>query len=476
MNTDQRQPYSGSHPSHLPSRSGYPWFLLGVIEALLLSQIVVTGLIGVLLAYDRFSATKGIGSSDFVFFGIIAHWVALVIWRVARPRGGARATGLLMLSVAVLLTALLLPELCASLAEFRSPPATPPESKAESLLAFALIPLVPGALVFIIFSSSARARKAWESSLQQTAASNLPDADRGPIQGLRTSLGLLGLSVLVYTGVLGISAAHAAREANDAVCRVSQTPLGDRILSAREGNADAAWELYTAMRSQGRPATQWLPWLRQVAASGFPDAQHQLAQWMSRPDEPSNIPSFTADASFRHGRTWKRGEKGILEEEAAAVLPCEIAAYQGKAEAQAELADQYRDGRGVPASRNTAFLWLTLAAAQGHARAQNNLGACYQNAEGVGQDFIQAAYWYRRAAEQGNMSAMHNLARCYRHGLGVAPDLGECVRWSWKAALAGHSESQSGFFRLGAVCLLGVGVLALGLLWLFRRSRPHTSK
>ena len=275
--------------------------LFGVVRSLVLSQILATGLIGVLLVYDRFSATKGIGSHDFVFFGTIAHWVALVAWAMWRPRGEARATGLLMLSVATSLGALLLPELCASLAEFRSQrpvmsnspllsflsAAPPPESKAPSLLAFAWIPLVPGALVFLLFSCSTKARQAWENRRHQTPASNPPDADRWTIQGLRPGLGLLGLVALVYTGFLGMSAAYAAREANDAVYRVSRTPLGDRILWAREGNADAAWELYTAMRAQGRPATQWLPWLRQAAASGYDEAQRQLDLWRNHPGLPS---------------------------------------------------------------------------------------------------------------------------------------------------------------------------------------------
>ena len=48
-----------------------------------------------------------------------------------------------------------------------------------------------------------------------------------------------------------------------------------------------------------------------------------------------------------------------------------------------------------------ALTWYTLAAEQGHAEAQNNLATMYCNAVGFAADFKEAVRWYRAAAEQG---------------------------------------------------------------------------
>ena len=77
------------------------------------------------------------------------------------------------------------------------------------------------------------------------------------------------------------------------------------------------------------------------------------------------------------------------------------AAEQGYAEAQTNLGDMYRKGKGVPQDDSEAIKWYLKATEQGHARAQNNLGVMYKNGYGISQDDSEAVKWFRKVAEQG---------------------------------------------------------------------------
>lgn len=49
--------------------------------------------------------------------------------------------------------------------------------------------------------------------------------------------------------------------------------------------------------------------------------------------------------------------------------------------------------------------WYTLAAKQGFAIAQHNLAVCYEKGQGVEKDINKAIEWYKKAAQQGFESA-----------------------------------------------------------------------
>ena len=53
-------------------------------------------------------------------------------------------------------------------------------------------------------------------------------------------------------------------------------------------------------------------------------------------------------------------------------------------------------------TRKTAVKWYTLAAEQGDADAQINLAGMYFNGRGVPQDYKTAVKWHTLAAKQGN--------------------------------------------------------------------------
>jgi TPR repeat protein len=60
-----------------------------------------------------------------------------------------------------------------------------------------------------------------------------------------------------------------------------------------------------------------------------------------------------------------------------------------------------------------------IAAAQGHAGAQNNLAAMYTMGLGVPADHKEALKWLRLAADQGSANAQKSLGWLYFYGRGV---------------------------------------------------------
>ena len=62
-------------------------------------------------------------------------------------------------------------------------------------------------------------------------------------------------------------------------------------------------------------------------------------------------------------------------------------------------------GRGVPQDYAEALKWSRLAAAQGQAFAQNNLAVMYADGKGVAQNLQKAHMWFGFAAVSGYPAA-----------------------------------------------------------------------
>lgn len=87
-------------------------------------------------------------------------------------------------------------------------------------------------------------------------------------------------------------------------------------------------------------------------------------------------------------------------------------ADRGDADAQFNMGQAYRLGRGVPADMRIAQSWFQKASAQGHAEAQANLGLIlYQNGDRKG-----ALPLIRKAAERGDERAQYVLGATLFNG------------------------------------------------------------
>jgi TPR repeat protein len=62
----------------------------------------------------------------------------------------------------------------------------------------------------------------------------------------------------------------------------------------------------------------------------------------------------------------------------------------------------HNKGQGVPQDFKEAVHWLKLAAAQGNARAQNNLAGNYALGDGLLEDLVKAHMWANLATMNGS--------------------------------------------------------------------------
>lgn len=162
-----------------------------------------------------------------------------------------------------------------------------------------------------------------------------------------------------------------------------------------------------------------------------------------------------ADAQFQLGEMYRDG-RGVPRDYAAAIAWYRKAAQQGNVDGQFGLGSMYKWGFGVPKDDHEGVAWYRKAAEQGHAKAQSSLGWAYQQGHGVTKDDKEAFAWYRKAAEQGDAGAQNNLGWMYREGVGgVSRNDKEAVAWYQKAAQQGYALAQS---NLGAMYQQGLGV------------------
>ncbi|PZU60536.1 MAG: hypothetical protein DI547_02700 [Sphingobium sp.] len=157
---------------------------------------------------------------------------------------------------------------------------------------------------------------------------------------------------------------------------------------------------------------------------------------------PSPIPAQADAAAVKAGvDAWGQGDYG------KAVALWRPAAEAGDADAQFNLGQAYKTGRGVPVDETIALEWFRRAAVQGHARAEDNygrllfqtgkrteampfieksaargdpraqylLGTALFNGEYGAKDWVRAYALMSRAAASGLMPATTSLAQMDRY-------------------------------------------------------------
>jgi localization factor PodJL len=131
-----------------------------------------------------------------------------------------------------------------------------------------------------------------------------------------------------------------------------------------------------------------------------------------------------------------------------------LAAAQGDASAQFEVASRLAEGKGLDQDLKEAALWYRRSAANGFAMAQFRLGTLYERGMGMKADPQRAKVWYERAAAQGNVKAMHNLA-VLAASASPKGDYAAAANWFKAAAEYGLADSQ---YNLAVLYENGLGV------------------
>jgi cell division septation protein DedD len=147
----------------------------------------------------------------------------------------------------------------------------------------------------------------------------------------------------------------------------------------------------------------------------------------------------SAFADVRAGiEAWRAGNY------AEAIRQWRPLAEAGDADAQFNLGQAYRLGRGVPADLEQAQTWFERAAVQGHAQAEANLGlSLFQNNQRE-----RAIPWLQRAAERGDPRAQYYLGTAHFNGDLVALDWPRAYALMRRAADQGLPQARQSLAQM----------------------------
>jgi cell division septation protein DedD len=119
-------------------------------------------------------------------------------------------------------------------------------------------------------------------------------------------------------------------------------------------------------------------------------------------------------------------------------------AQAGDADAQFNLAQAYKLGRGVPVDLRLAQDWYAKAATQGHEQAQANLGLIlFQNGDRKG-----AMPWIQKAADRGEPRAQYVLGTALFNGDLMAKDWPKAYALMTRAAASGLPQAATSLSQM----------------------------
>ena len=134
-------------------------------------------------------------------------------------------------------------------------------------------------------------------------------------------------------------------------------------------------------------------------------------------------------------------EAGRFEQ---AVKEWRALADRGDADAQFNMGQAYRLGRGVPADLKIAQSWFEKAAAQGHQEAQANAGLLlFQNGNRAG-----ALPWLRKAADRGDPRAQYVLGTALFNGDFTTKDWPRAYAYMSRSAAQGLSPAKASLAQM----------------------------
>jgi hypothetical protein len=139
-----------------------------------------------------------------------------------------------------------------------------------------------------------------------------------------------------------------------------------------------------------------------------------------------------------------------------ALVYLNFAAKMNSAEAQCQLAELYKTGKGVDVDNQKAKYWYERAAQLGDAVAMYFLGMFYFEGVDGERDRKKAAQYFRRSADIGNVAlAQFNLAQMLYRGDDIPQNYEEAFHYFKLCAEQGDSEAM---LQLCKMCSNGEGV------------------
>ncbi|MEZ5818542.1 MAG: hypothetical protein R3D44_15795 [Hyphomicrobiaceae bacterium] len=226
----------------------------------------------------------------------------------------------------------------------------------------------------------------------------------------------------------------------------------ESVLQARERARLAGLSqrtAFAAVQTHGVPAIQQQP----AAKPAVQPVAHKEAPKTTTAIETASVQ--VAPTSLPKSAAAQDRRQLILPPAATGPLSLRLAAAQGDAGAQLEVATRLAEGKGVRQDFAEAAKWYQHAADQGQAVAQYRLATLYERGMGVTADRSKARSLYEQAARQGNLKAMHNLAVISASPKSGTPDYNTAAGLFMRAAEHGLHDSQ---YNLGVLYESGLGV------------------
>jgi TPR repeat protein len=246
------------------------------------------------------------------------------------------------------------------------------------------------------------------------------------------------------------SGLQAFRSADYAAAIAHWEPLAEKGDSRAQLALAALYERGQGVPRDPRRAFQWY---QKAAASGLPEALHDLGvKYYGGSGVERNVTEAArlwkqaaekglTPAKTKLGFLYYRGE-GIERDPQKAVQWYSQAATAGDPEAQYNLGLMYARGDAVARNYATAAEWMGKSADAGYARAQTDYALLYLSGQGVKQDTAIAEQYLRRAAAQDQGDALYYLALLYIHGQGVAQDREQGMKLLERAAAKGVPQAK----------------------------------
>ncbi|MEI9851597.1 MAG: SPOR domain-containing protein [Sphingomonas sp.] len=157
-------------------------------------------------------------------------------------------------------------------------------------------------------------------------------------------------------------------------------------------------------------------------------------------------PAYAQEDPVKAGvEAWERGDFK------AAVDRWRSPAVSGNADAQFNLGQAYKLGRGVNADLAAAEEWYRKAAVQGHPQAEDNYGlALFQNGKRT-----QAVEWLKRSSARGEPRAQFVLGTMFFNGDNVERDWVRAYALIVRASQAGLPQASAALSQMDRYISLG---------------------
>jgi len=138
----------------------------------------------------------------------------------------------------------------------------------------------------------------------------------------------------------------------------------------------------------------------------------------------------------------RQAKELLTKGDCKAALPfLKQAADAGQPEAQYNLGYSYQQGIEVVQDDSIANMWYMKSAKQGFADAEFKLSFSYALGRGCRKDMKAAVYWSKRCAERNDAECMYNLMNCYAQGTGVKKNTDSMLYWAVR--LGAHLDVEN---------------------------------